>query len=144
MIDFTVPLIPTAKGRPRFARIGTFVRAYTDKRTEAAEQSFIACAVSHAPAVPMEAPLHVTMTFTFALPVSRPKWQQKDPYKVKHTSKPDIDNLQKLVLDALNRSGRFWRDDAQIVTVWAGKEYGPAPQTRVVIQEMVQAVRGAA
>jgi Holliday junction resolvase RusA-like endonuclease len=31
-----------------------------------------------------------------------------------HVSKPDADNLAKLVLDRITRSGRIWRDDSQV------------------------------
>jgi Holliday junction resolvase RusA-like endonuclease len=43
-----------------------------------------------------------------------------------HTVKPDIDNLVKLVLDAMTKAG-FWKDDSQVVILkaekrWAGNE----------------------
>ena len=31
-----------------------------------------------------------------------------------HISKPDADNLAKLVLDRITRTGRLWRDDSQV------------------------------
>jgi Holliday junction resolvase RusA-like endonuclease len=31
-----------------------------------------------------------------------------------HVSKPDADNLAKLVLDRITRGGRIWRDDSQV------------------------------
>ena len=37
------------------------------------------------------------------------------------TSKPDADNYAKLILDALN--GVLWRDDAQVVRLFAEKVY---------------------
>lgn len=39
-----------------------------------------------------------------------------------HTSKPDIDNLVKLVLDELGKM-RYWKDDAAVVSLKATKEY---------------------
>ena len=33
---------------------------------------------------------------------------------VLHVSKPDADNLAKLVLDRITRGGRIWRDDSQV------------------------------
>lgn len=38
------------------------------------------------------------------------------------TTKPDIDNLAKLVLDCLNRI-KYWNDDAQVVTMKVSKSY---------------------
>ena len=71
-IRFEVPLVPTAKGRPRFARIGKFVRAFNDKRTEEAERNFVALAVAHAPERPIEGPVVVTVEFHFPPPKSWP------------------------------------------------------------------------
>ena len=47
-----------------------------------------------------------------------------------HTQKSDLDNLEKLCLDQITRSGRIWRDDSQVVSMrsdkfWAtGSEQG--------------------
>ena len=43
-----------------------------------------------------------------------------------HFGKPDIDNLTKLVLDVITKDGRVWRDDSQVVTLLAYKEYAEA------------------
>jgi Holliday junction resolvase RusA-like endonuclease len=49
---------------------------------------------------------------------------------VAHVGKPDVDNLAKLILDQVTRSGNVWRDDSQVVSLtvhkfWAvGTEQG--------------------
>ena len=49
---------------------------------------------------------------------------------VAHAGKPDVDNLAKLILDQITRSGNVWRDDSQVVSLtvhkfWAvGAEQG--------------------
>jgi Holliday junction resolvase RusA-like endonuclease len=43
-----------------------------------------------------------------------------------HFGKPDIDNLTKLVLDVVTKDGRVWRDDSQVITLLAYKEYAAA------------------
>ena len=45
-----------------------------------------------------------------------------------HFGKPDIDNLTKLVLDVITKDGRVWRDDSQVVTLLAFKEYAAPEQ----------------
>ena len=52
---------------------------------------------------------------------------------VKHTVKPDIDNLTKAVLDALN--GLAWYDDAQIVELNASKTYVEDPHILINIHD---------
>lgn len=38
-----------------------------------------------------------------------------------HTQKSDLDNLEKLCLDQITRSGRIWRDDSQVVSMRSDK-----------------------
>jgi Holliday junction resolvase RusA-like endonuclease len=38
-----------------------------------------------------------------------------------HVSKPDADNLAKLVLDRITRGGRIWRDDSQVAKLHVEK-----------------------
>jgi len=75
----------------------------------------------------------VAISMCFSLP--RPKSHfgakgLKPSAPVAHVGKPDVDNLAKLILDQITRSGRIWRDDSQVVSLrveklWAsGNESG--------------------
>ena len=75
----------------------------------------------------------VSVSLNFAMP--RPKSHfgakgLKPSAPVHHVGKPDVDNLAKLILDQLTRSGNVWRDDSQVVSLtvhkfWAtGAEQG--------------------
>ncbi len=48
--------------------------------------------------------------------------------------KPDIDNLQKSVLDALNSYA--WNDDNQISDIYAKKRYSLKPRIEIEIEEL--------
>jgi len=48
-----------------------------------------------------------------------------------HTKKPDIDNLSKIILDALN--GYAWKDDAQVAELSAIKIYAKEEKTIIKI-----------
>ena len=50
----------------------------------------------------------------------------------KPIGRPDLDNLGKLVLDALN--GVAWVDDAHVVELTVAKLYGPAAKTVVTLE----------
>lgn len=98
------------KGRPRFARGG---HAYTPKTTRDYERA-IREAFENAPERPPEpfsGPISVCIMTYRQLPKSTPKRVTSEP----DTHKPDVDNMAKIVLDALN--GVAWLDDAQVTSL---------------------------
>jgi len=119
---------PVPKGRPRVMVRGKFPIIYTPKATREAEESFIAQAVKYKlPGTPPEGPISIIIRFYKERPKSKSKRE------IHWTSKPDLDNLVKLVLDALNKI--FFKDDSQVVDITASKEYDSIPRTEVEIIE---------
>jgi len=104
--------IPKGQPRPRAFAFKGHARIY-DAGTAEGWKSLVANAVKpHLPPAPLEGPVRVDMIFRFP----RPKrlCRKKDPPgEVPHTAKPDIDNLEKSVFDALQQIGVF-RDDGQV------------------------------
>lgn len=49
-------------------------------------------------------------------------------------AKPDVDNMIKSVLDALN--GAAWKDDKQVVCVTASRFYDDVPRLEVEIEKL--------
>lgn len=135
MIRFTLPLVPRGQGRPCFARVGrSGVRAYTPARTRRAADDVMILAARYSPPSPIEGPIELRVIATFARPAS---WSAKRrAAAVFHESRPDLDNVVKLVADALTRTGRYWRDDAQIARIVAEKRYGDASGIEVEIREV--------
>lgn len=72
----------------------------------------------------------VVLQFYFQRPKShlRTSGMLKEHAPSAHTSKPDLDNLAKLILDRITRNERFWRDDAQVDMLMISKEWAPPPQ----------------
>jgi len=130
-ISFTVLGAPVAKGRPKFTKKGF---AYTPAKTKKAEDSFLTQALQFKPSTPISEPL--TIDITSILPI--PKSTSKKNYilmmtdNIKHTKRPDLDNLLKLVEDSLN--GIFFIDDSQIYSISAKKKYGVVPKTIVTLE----------
>lgn len=60
---------------------------------------------------PLEGPLCLDVVAVFPRP-SRLVWKTKPMPRVPHIVKPDRDNVDKAVMDALN--GRLWVDDCQV------------------------------
>ena len=130
---FEVPGQPIAKARPRMARAGRFVRAYTPKRTlEFEKRVGVFCT---APRIRGKVPVVINMRFIF----KRPKrlMRKKDPDGlIPHTEKPDGDNVEKAVLDGL--SGVLYNDDSHVfhsswVKFYAEKNRGPRVELNVWI-----------
>ena len=77
----------------------------------------------------------VILQFYFQRPKShlRTNGMVKDSAPGSHTSKPDLDNLAKLVLDRITRNGLFWGDDAQVDMLAIGKEWAKAGEAGGVL-----------
>jgi len=142
-IQFVVRAIPVAKARPRAFMLKGRPKFYTPKETQKAESEFLALADQWAPPTPMLGPVRLDLTFVLPIPASKPRWWREAAAagRIYPITKPDRDNLAKLAQDAFSRSGRWWRDDSQVVAGEVRKVYGEAPETRVEILELVEATR---
>lgn len=58
---------------------------------------------------------------------------------IPRNKKPDMDNAVKLILDALN--SRAYKDDVQIASIVAEREWGEWPETKVWLSPMHEPVR---
>lgn len=127
-----IPFAPVAKARPRFARRGSFVMTYQDKKNAKAESSlklYLKSQWAILATGPLPGPLSVEVAFFMPKPKKMPKG------RTHHTTKPDLDNLLKLLTDAGNEV--IYEDDRQIVEVTAYKEYDDNPRIELKIQEVL-------
>lgn len=121
-LKFTVPGIPVAKGRPKFARRGNFVATYTPAKTENFEAQLKYYFMQEAGIAwrVLDCPVSLNVTAYFHLPKSKKnRWEYNEGLFCKLT-KPDIDNIIKIVCDGLNHVA--WRDDSLIWDV-AGMKF---------------------
>lgn len=131
MIKFTVLGEPKALKRHRIGKGFSFDPSKGDK------QDFLWMSKENAPYAPLDQPLKVTLLFYFQRPKSHfGTGKNKDILKENapnnHTSRPDIDNLVKFVLDALNTI--YWRDDSVISSLVVNKLYSDIPRTEIEIE----------
>lgn len=75
------------------------------------------------PRTRFDGPVRVLLEFVMPRPLSTPK--RSTPPAVK---KPDIDKLQRAVLDAVSSAG-VWRDDSQVVDIHATKRLAELDET---------------
>lgn len=77
-----------------------------------------------APQKPFDGPIHLGVSWAF----SRPKNAKRNDVQTKFgqsqwkTTKPDTDNLQKMLKDVMTDCG-FWKDDAQVCSETVEKIY---------------------
>jgi Holliday junction resolvase RusA-like endonuclease len=131
ILTIEVPGEVRGKGRPRFARRGAHMVAYTDQKTESYESLVRlsargAMVRAGAEMIGRDIPLGVRMTAYFVPPASKPKKWQAAALAGQHrpTKKPDPDNITKII-DALNSV--VWADDVQVVEIAISKRYATEP-----------------
>lgn len=132
-ILITVDGTPCGKGRPRFVRATG--RAYTPPKT-ANYETILGWAAREAMngAPPLDMPLWLELEAYMPVPGS---WSKKRSAQALEgliwpATRPDLDNLLKILMDALN--GVVWRDDSQIVEVAMQKWYSDRPRLEVIIE----------
>lgn len=127
MIEFTVPgrCVPWAR-----AGGGKTTRRFTPERQAdymQAIQVYCRLAMGNSRLKPLTGPVGLLVRAVYALPRGHRgiKW---------HTSRPDADNILKLVADALN--GIAWLDDCQVSSAQIVKVYAIAPELQVRIHRL--------
>lgn len=134
-ITFTVPGQPYGKGRPRVGTIHGRARMFTPEKTVSYENkvAFVA-QQAMAGAALIEGAVDVSLFIVCQIPASWSKKKQAAATAgaVYPTTKPDIDNIEKIIYDAIN--GVVWKDDVQVVDVRKVKRYGPVPGVSVRIE----------
>ena len=107
-MDFFLQIVPpTATAQEKQVRI---VRGkplfYDPEPVKNAKALLVAHLLSHRPPKPYEGPVSLSTVWLFP----RGKSHKHGEWRV---TKPDTDNLQKLLKDCMTRVG-FWNDDAQV------------------------------
>ena len=149
MISFTIPGEPRGKGRPRFTKAGI---AYTDSETRAYENTVRGAyrrAAQGAAPIRAGVPVAVHITAYFGIPRNLTRREQYDiaSGRTRPTKKPDLDNIIKIVCDALNpvkdkKTGAVifegaYADDAQVVIAVQEKCYSDKPRVEVTIKPII-------
>lgn len=127
-VSFNVPGTPKGKARARtvYNKNTKQYQSYTPDNTVLYEnlirttytQKFGKLRVSAG--IPVE--INIVSTFEPAASVSKAQRIKMLAGTIKPTKKPDLDNIAKVVLDALN--GLAFYDDSQVIWISAKKEYG--------------------
>jgi Holliday junction resolvase RusA-like endonuclease len=133
---FEVLGIPTAQGRPRFARMGNFVKTYDPKESRENKNNIRAQVVTQHPLmIARDKPVLCHVQAYLPRPKAHyGKKGLKGSAPMMHISRPDSDNIMKAIKDAL--SGVCWQDDCQVCDERIIKLYGEVPKTIITVREL--------
>lgn len=131
MIGFFLPMVPpTVTHQEKKIRVlnGKPV-VYEPADLKAARAKLTGMVARYAPEHPLAGPLQL---------VTKWIWPARHPllYEWK-TSKPDTDNLIKLLKDCMT-AAHYWNDDAQVASEITEKFYGQQPGIYVMIEELTE------
>lgn len=123
---------PTGKGRPRLGKYGT----YTPQKTKDYEDLVKLSFKNKYKVEPSEREIKMKITAVFepARRLSKKKRAELIDWEQGYMHKPDIDNIAKIILDALN--GLAYKDDNQVTTLLLFKQYGTADKVVVEVEEI--------
>jgi Holliday junction resolvase RusA-like endonuclease len=130
-ISFTIEGEPTGKGRPRHGKYKT----YTPAKTKAVENNiayFYKVNIGHY--FEGYVKLKLDLYYSIAKSDSKKKKLMKLNNELRPNKKPDIDNVVKLVADALNEVA--YKDDTQIIELECRKFYRDIPRIEITIEDL--------
>lgn len=113
--------VRVVKGKPVF---------YEPTELKAARSKLMGYLAEHKPEKPMKGAVQLLCKWCF--PLDKGGRHRNGQYK---TSKPDTDNLQKLLKDCMTDLG-FWWDDAQVASEIAEKFWSTVPGIFVSVSEL--------
>lgn len=134
LYEFEVPGKITGKGRPRVNSYTGIV--YTPTNTKDYESLVQQYFVLKYPRFkPLEKRIKVTIIANFGIPKSTKKADIEACLEgqISPTKKPDIDNIVKIILDALNKLAFI--DDTQITKLNVEKKYGIEEKVLIQFEE---------
>lgn len=92
---------------------------YDPAPVKAAKKLLTGSLIAHRPNKPLQGPVSLNVVWLFP----RGKAHKHGEWRV---TKPDTDNLQKLLKDCMTKCG-FWKDDAQVVRETVEKRWADEP-----------------
>ena len=124
MIQFHIPINPpkTTSQTKRLVMIGGRPRFFHKKEHQQAEGDLLTLMSAYAPPEPLTGPLALRIDFVFPWRKSETK-KRLALGKCPNDTRPDCDNIAKLVGDVLTKL-RFYNDDGQVADSHVTKAWG--------------------
>lgn len=137
MIQFTIPGPVQAQERPRFSRMGKGVRTHDAPKSRSYKELVKLVAWQNKPQEPILEPIRLEVDVYLMPPKkyhTKPKQELIATGELRPTTKPDIENLLKGIMDGM--TGIIYRDDSLVVELVARKFYALTPRAEVTVIEL--------
>ena len=124
---------PMSQTRHRHTSRGGFVRTYDPMAKD--KEDFVKYVSENYDIKKIEGMIDVMIIANFAIPKSYSEKRKKALDGQMRPKKPDVDNIAKFYLDALNET--LYDDDAQIVSLNVIKRYSILPSVIITFDEVM-------
>ena len=128
---FFLPIIPPTKTNQEKGINFKTRRVYTTSELKDVEAKFDAYLFPHRPASPLNGPVRLYVRWMFPVVGEHKDGEWK-------TTKPDVDNSVKTLIDRMTRLG-FWKDDAQIASLSDEKVFAEIPGIYITYKALTEA-----
>lgn len=129
-MNYSFIIQPVPASRPRVTKRGVFY----GKRYTAFKKEIAPLIASKNFDMVESGAIAVTTQFFIQMPKSWSKKKKEAMNNTYHIAKPDIDNFNKAIYDAL--SGYAWGDDCQIAVSHSLKKWAYEPEIIVVVEKL--------
>ena len=139
-VKFFVPCIPpksTHQASLRILKHGDkqFIGKMTTSKGKAVEHMLSAGFSPYVPAEPMQGPLYLKILYRFPWRKGQSKRSRAGRTFMWCDTRPDADNLEKLLMDVLSALNYF-KDDAQVADLQIQKQWGEEPGIGIELREL--------
>lgn len=110
-----------------------FIGKYSNSKAKQVQKTLQMLLAPHKPGRPVDGALSVEITYRLPYRKTEKKSNLANEW-MPHDTRPDADNLLKLLLDSMNKV--FWHDDAQISHLSIFKQRGHDPHIRIKIRQI--------
>jgi len=136
-MKFEVVGSPVGKKRPKFSTIHGYAQAVKAKE-DVIYENLVKVSFQQAKTVDYDLfnkPIKMKITAFFAVlkSFSKKKIEQALQGTISPVTKPDVDNIAKIICDALNDVA--YKDDTQIVELTIVKKYAMEPKVEITLEE---------
>lgn len=103
-------------------------RFYKTDEVKRAEDLFRTGLHGQQPKTPCEGPVKLTVVWMYGIKGDHHNGEPK-------TSRPDLDNTQKILQDVMTEMG-FWKDDSQVVALSSSKSWSTTPGIYIRVEQV--------